>query len=348
MKKRMVTVMLAAVLAVTLTACGGSSETSSEASSSSSKDSGKTVTIKFAHTVPSNTATAKCIQRFCDEVTEESGGKLTIECYADSQLGGDQEICDQIYNGASMMNYVDPALMEDYYADYSIIATPYFFESADEIKEFAWSEQGQKMSDECAQSGVKCLDNMGGYYGARDIMAKKEISTPADMKNVKFRVPNTTMWIAMADAWGASATTVSYSEVYTALSQGVVDAVENPVPSMLSSSFQEVCPYLNLTHHMYAANGIIMSNSLYESLDTDMQELLTKKAKEFDDWTFDEISREEKEAIQTMKDGGVTVNDNVDIEAFKEASSSIYDTYEGWSDSLVEDCKAQMEEIRSK
>ncbi|MCD8121268.1 MAG: hypothetical protein LUE65_03370, partial [Clostridiales bacterium] len=104
----------------------------------------------------------------------------------------------------------------------------------------------------------------------------------------------------------------------------------------------------NLTHHMYAANGIVMNNKVFEGLDEDMQELLIKKAKEFDDWTFEEISVEEEEAIQTMADAGVTVNDQVDIDAFKAASASIYDTYTGWSDDLVERCQAQLEEIRAK
>lgn len=357
MKKRIWAIMMAAAVAVSMAACGKTSSNPAESADgnpadmsggASSAGGSGTVTLKFAHTVPSGTPTAECIQRFCEEVTEASGGKLTIECFPDSQLGDDDEICDQIYNGASMLDYVDPAKMEDYYADYSILVTPYFFESADEIKEFAWSDLGQEMSDECAKSGVKCLDNMGGYYGARDIMSQAPITVPADMKNMKFRVPTTTMWVAMANAWGTNATTVSFSEAYTALSQGVCDSIENPVPEMYTASFHEVCKYLNLTHHMYAANGIIMNNAVFEGLDADMQELLVQKAKEFDEWTFEAVSATEKEAIQAMADAGVTVNEDVDIEAFKAASESIYETYQGWSADLVDRCKAKLAEIRGE
>lgn len=345
MKRKVLAVLLSIAMVGALTACG---DNASSNSTGGKKNGGDAVTLKFAHTVPSGTATADCIQRFCDEVTEASEGKLTIENYPDSQLGDDDEICDQIYNGAAMLDYVDPAKMEDYYSDYSILVTPYFFESADEIKEFAWSDLGQELSDGCAAAGMKCLDNMGGYYGARDIMSKNEIKTPEDMKKMKFRVPTTTMWVAMAEAWGTNATTVSFSEAYTALSQGVCDAIENPVPSMLAASFQEVCDYLNLTHHMYAANGIVMNNKVFEGLDEDMQKLLVEKAKEFDEWTFGAISAEEKEAILTMQEAGVTVNDRVDIDAFKAASENIYDTYQGWSDDLVDRCKAKLAEIRGE
>ena len=109
-----------------------------------------------------------------------------------------------------------------------------------------------------------------------------------------------------------------------ALSQGVCDAIENPVPAMLQASFQEVCKYLNMTSHMYAANGIVMSNKVFEKLDKDLQDILVDTAKEFDEWTFTEVSAEEKEAAEKMKEDGVTINDQVDIEAFKEASEDVY------------------------
>ena len=159
MKKRIWAVVTAMTVAFSAAACGGSPSGTAGGEGASgetaSADSGKTVTLKFAHTVPSGTPTADCIQRFCEEVTEASGGKLTIECFPDSQLGDDDEICDQIYNGASMLDYVDPAKMEDYYADYSILVTPYFFESADEIKEFAWSDLGQRSEER--RVGKECL-----------------------------------------------------------------------------------------------------------------------------------------------------------------------------------------------
>ena len=60
------------------------------------------------------------------KVEEASDGRLKIENYPDSQLGDDDEICDHIYNGVAMLDYVDPAKMEDYYADYSILVTPVF------------------------------------------------------------------------------------------------------------------------------------------------------------------------------------------------------------------------------
>lgn len=350
MKRRTMAILLMLAMAASLTACGGSgsSDAANTGNDAAAATSGKTVTLKFAHITTSGTKMAECVERFCNEVTEESGGRLVIENYPDAQLGDDDEICDQIYNGAALLDVVDPAKMEDYYSDYSILVTPYFFESPEEISEFAWSDLGQELSDACAQSGMKALDNMGAYYGARQIMSKAPINTPEDMKTMKFRVPSTTMWVAMANAWGTNPTSVAFSEAYTALSQGVCDAIENPVPEMYKASFQEVCPYLNMTYHMYASNGIVMNNGIFESLDEDLQELLLKKAKEFDSWTLEEVSADEQADVEALAEAGVTVNTDVDLEAFKAASESIYDTYQGWSDGLVDKCKAKLSEIRGE
>ena len=101
MKKRIWAIMMAAAVAVSMAACGKTSSNPAESTDGNTADTsgetssagtGEKVTLKFAHTVPSGTPTAECIQRFCEEVTEASGGKLTIECFPDSQLGDDDEI----------------------------------------------------------------------------------------------------------------------------------------------------------------------------------------------------------------------------------------------------------------
>ena len=78
MKKGVLAAFMAAMLAFSLTACGGTgtSESTDKASSDSSSD--KVVTLKFAHTVQSGTKTAECIEKFCEKVEEASDGRLII------------------------------------------------------------------------------------------------------------------------------------------------------------------------------------------------------------------------------------------------------------------------------
>lgn len=356
--KKFFALLAAIALLATLTACGGSPSSSSGSGTSSgsgsagdsgSSDSGSDaapIVLKLAHTNPADNPLSKDMERLAEEVKEASGGRLVIEIYPDSILGDDDEIVEQIYNGANMMNYVDPALLESYYYDMSILASPYLYNNVEEIALLAETDQVKSMVKGCEDAGIKILDGMAGYYGVREIMSTKPIRTPDDMKGVNFRVPSTAIWVAMANAMGSTPTPVSFSEAYTALSQGVVNAIENPIPSMYAASFQEVCKYMNMTDHMYAAQGLVMSTQVFNDLPADLQEILLAKVKDFTAYSTANVVAAEQEYITKMEEAGVTVIRDVDKEAFAEACSVIYDTYPGWSDGLVENVLAAMESIR--
>ena len=93
-------------------------------------------------------------------------------------------------SGAFMINYSDPALLEPYYPDYSILFSPYFFESYDEIANLAQTDFGKRLQSECWEAGLMVLDGMSSYYGSRQIMSNVPVNSPADLKGLDFRVPN--------------------------------------------------------------------------------------------------------------------------------------------------------------
>ena len=65
--------------------------------------------------------------------------------------------------------------------------------------------------------------------------------------------------ISTMDALGASATAIAYSELYTSLQSGVVDAAENGVTSYMSNSFNEVAPYFITDAHTFGCGVILMN-----------------------------------------------------------------------------------------
>lgn len=352
MRKRITALMLAVAMAGILTACGGSSSGSSSVDSSSggaseTASSGKTVTLKLCHTDPSGCATTEALQLFAQKVTESSGGRLVIEEYADGVMGDDDEINEQIYNGAYMINYSDPALLEPYYADYSILFSPYFFESYEEIAKFAQTDFAKNLQQECREAGLMVLEGMSSYYGSRQIMSNVPINTPADLKGLDFRMPNNAGQLELAQAWGANPVTISFSETYSALQQGVVDCVENPIGSLYANSIQEVCSYMNMTNHYYAVNGLVMNTKVFESLDEDLQQILLDEAADFAAYNTEMVVEEEEEIIAALEEEGTIVNYDVDLDAMKEAAMQVFEVH-GWSDELVDGAFAALAEIRGE
>lgn len=349
MRRKAIAIFLAITVVTGLTACGGSSTSdSSSGSDATSTGAEKAITIKLCHTDPSGCAVTTALQQFAEAVTKDTDGRIVIEEYADGIMGDDDEINEQIYNGAYMMNYSDPALLEPYYPEYSILFSPYFYNSYDEIAKVAQTDFGKRLQAECKEAGLMVLDGMSSYYGSRQIMSKKPINTPDDLKGLNFRMPNNATQLELAEAWGANPATISFSETYTALQQGVVDCVENPIGALKANSIDEVCPYINITNHFYAVNGLVMNAKIFDSLDADLQQILLDDAADFVEYSTKMVADEEEEVLQQMvEDNGVTVNRDVDVEAMKAAAQKVFEVH-GWSQELIDEANAALAEVRGE
>ena len=350
MRRKAMALLLTVAMAAGLTACGGGSSDPASSSdvSTGTASSGKAITIKLCHTDPSGCAVTTALQQFAEAVTKDTDGRIVIEEYADGIMGDDDEINEQIYNGAYMMNYSDPALLEPYYPEYSILFSPYFYNSYDEIAKVAQTDFGKRLQAECKEAGLMVLDGMSSYYGSRQIMSKKPINTPDDLKGLNFRMPNNATNLELAEAWGANPATISFSETYTALQQGVVDCVENPIGALKANSIDEVCPYINITNHFYAVNGLVMNAKIFDSLDADLQQILLDDAADFVEYSTKMVADEEEEVLQQMvEDNGVTVNRDVDVEAMKAAAQKVFEVH-GWSQELIDEANAALAEVRGE
>ena len=350
MRRKAMALLLTVAMAAGLTACGGGSSDPASSSdvSTGTASSGKAITIKLCHTDPSGCAVTTALQQFAEAVTKDTDGRIFIHEYADVIMGDFDEINENIYNVAYIMNYSDPALLEPYYPEYSILFSPYFYNSYDEIAKVAQTDFGKRLQAECKEAGLMVLDGMSSYYGSRQIMSKKPINTPDDLKGLNFRMPNNATQLELAEAWGANPATISFSETYTALQQGVVDCVENPIGALKANSIDEVCPYINITNHFYAVNGLVMNAKIFDSLDADLQQILLDDAADFVEYSTKMVADEEEEVLQQMvEDNGVTVNRDVDVEAMKAAAQKVFEVH-GWSQELIDEANAALAEVRGE
>lgn len=78
----------------------------------------------------------------------------------------------------------------------------------------------------------------------------KEINTPDDLKGLKIRVQTSETNVKMLEALGASATPMSFGEVYTGLQQGVIDGAENNELALINNKHGEVAKYYSYTMHL--------------------------------------------------------------------------------------------------
>ena len=136
------------------------------------------------------------------------------------------------------------------------------------------------------------------------------------MQNLKIRVPNAPLFLAMPLATGANASPMPFAEVYLALQQGVVDAQENPLTTIQFKRFYEVQTHINLTGHMANSLITVAARQLLDSLGPDDSAIMREVMEQAAARASREIAEQERALTEWFQAQGVTVVE-VDRDAFR-------------------------------
>ena len=298
------------------------------------------IELQFSINFAADHQITKGYEKMAEAIKEKSGGRLIITVFPGAQLGKTNDVLSMINADAMDMTCTGTGAMATYYSPLGIFDAPYVFEDAAHMLKFANSETGQEIWNGLAKASN--LRNIGTvYYGTRQItMAKVAATNPKEMNGLKLRVPDEPMGLAYGKALGASPTPMAFGEVYLALQQGVVDGQENPLPSIISGKFYEVCKYLVLSGHVIGNQATIINEKTYQALPTDLKSILDEEAAKYVKEMSDETSANEEEQLAFLKSEGMEVV-IPDINAFKSSCKSIIDDYESsWGEGLYEKVQA--------
>jgi len=166
------------------------------------------------------------------------------------------------------------------------------------------------------QMGIKILT--AAYLGTRqlDLRGKKKISTPADLKGVKLRMPGSDAWQFLGRALGASPIPMAYTELYTALQSGAIDGQDNPLPSDKAAKFYEVTDQIVLTSHLVDSIFVSMSGKTWAKLTAEQQKKVLAAAVKGREFNNSNRIRDEGELVGFFKSEGLDVYEP-DVDAFR-------------------------------
>ncbi len=340
--KKLICAVLALVLIFALAACGSSSQSSAPASSgtstpapaaSSSSSSGsassapeKVYELKWGHTAADNYPYDVAADKVAEIVEERTNGAVKITVYPSNQLGNQAQMTESLITGVIDIVNTSSSVLSAYSDAVQVLDFPFLF---------ANREHAYRVLDDPEITSVifeGCEDAIGPMVsiwenGVRDLFATdRPIYTPSDCKGMKMRVMESKPYIRMAECLGASATPMAYSELYTALSQGTVDAADNPVPGYYNDGFYEVSKYLTLSEHSYSISAVIVSPKLKDKIGEENYQILWDTINEYKDWEREFTQSEEARLIEKVESLGCTVIRLSDEEkqAFADACAPIW------------------------
>lgn len=258
-------------------------------------------------------------------VEARTKGGLKIDVFHSSQLGKEEDIIEQIRQGANLGQNTDSARMGNYVPGIAVMNGPYFVETLDEVAKLRKAPTVIKWQDElAAKHGLKVV-SFNWVQGYRHFFTNKPVKTPDDLKGLRIRTPPAPIWQESIRALGATPVAMGFGDMYPGLQQRAIDGVELVYNNIPGGRFYEVLKFANETRHIMLINFEVVSAKWFDSLPKDYQTALVEEADKAGEATSKEIFRLEGEVEQQLKGRGMTIVEDVDLAAFRKAGEKAYE-----------------------
>lgn len=281
--------------------------------------------IKLAHGLDTSHPVHKAMVFMGQELEKNSRGSLKLEIYPNQQLGSERQCLELLQIGSLDMTKVSAAVMENFSPNMKVFGMPFLFKNKQHTFKVLDGKIGKQLLDGGKKYWLKGL----GYYdaGSRSFYTKEApILQPKNLEGLKIRVMESVTAMNMVRNLGGSPTPISSGELYTALQQGVVDGAENNPPTFYLSRHYEVCKFFSLDEHTTIPDVLIMSTHLWDSLNEEQQNWVQNAADASVTYQRQLWAKSETEAIEALKEAGVTVT-TPNKRLFEKKVSSMYDDY---------------------
>ncbi len=306
---------------------------------------GEVKVLKVGHTNAATSHYQKACELFKQLVEKKTNGTIKIEIYPAEQLGGNQEEVQGLSLGTIAIHLeTDLSLAPS--ANYSKLwAVFYIFDNLDEAEKFKSSPLNKKLHDQLLKVGIRQV----GYYSPNftfNMLSRKPVYKLGDLKGLKNRCMQVDVMVKCWKSLGSNPVALSFGEVYTSLSTGLVDAMDNPIGDMYHERFHEVTKYLCMTKAMQSVVCWNFSEKVWKSLAANEQKAIMEAAEEVKNPMREWADKDLSEALQAFKKQGIEVIDT-DLTGFSERINENIDNILGGDRELI-DMYRQIRKAQSK
>jgi tripartite ATP-independent transporter DctP family solute receptor len=231
-------------------------------------------TLKIGSTIQDDSASGlSLIKYFKPYVEEKSGGRIAVEVYNNSVLGGDRQLFESLQMNTVQGSFGPMSVLASFAPDFSVCDTPFLFRDKKTAYAALDGEFGAMMARTLPQKGMRLLGY--GENAFRNISTStRAVEKLEDMKGLKIRVMESPVYINTMKALDANATPMAFNELYTALQQGTVDGQDNGVVLTYTAKLHEVLKHYTFTEHCYAANAYVFSEEFLQTLPPDLLQVV--------------------------------------------------------------------------
>ncbi|MBA1144534.1 TRAP transporter substrate-binding protein [Mesorhizobium neociceri] len=281
--------------------------------------------LRSSDTHPDGYPTVEAVKYMGELIKERTAGRYSVEVYHSAQLGEEKDTIEQTQTGVIDLNRVSMGPFNGIVPETAVPSLPYMFRSVEHMRHVMDGPIGDEILKAFEPHNLVGL----AFYdsGARSFYnTKKDITSMADMKGMKFRVIQSDVFVDMVNALGANATPMAYGEVYSALQTGVIDGAENNWPSFESAKHYEVAKHYTMDQHQIVPEVLVMSKASWDKLTPEDQAIVRQAAKDSVVKMRELWDAQEKKSRDIVEKASVKVSE-IDKQPLIDAMKPVYDKY---------------------
>jgi len=338
MKKlyRFMLIALSIIMVFSLTACGEKAAPAAEAPAGeapAASGSAEPTVLKLGMTINEQDSFYVCAQKFAELVKERTNNAYNIELFPNSALGDERTMLESMQMGTLDAGIITSGPFVNFVPEFGVLDLPFLFPNNEAAYKVLDGEVGKEILAKLEAKDLKGLAY--AERGFRNLTnSVRPVKSAADVKGLKIRVMENEVYIASFNALGVNTVPMAWTEALTALQQGTIQGQENPVNVIHAYKMWDSQKYVTMTRHAYAAAVITFSLETFNKLPADIQKIFIDAAQEAAEYERAWVAENEASQIETLKENGMEVIEDPDLESFKAAVQPVYDKYSQYSDYL--------------
>ena len=277
-----------------------------------------------ASATPPTDFIAQMLDFYAKRVGELTKGQITIATHHAGSLGGEREHIEGLLQGSVHVATPGQGLLAGWYRPAEVWTHPYLFKDVAH-KDRVWDTMRVEYMEDVAKTArlrpIAAIPRM-----PRQLTCNRAVKTPADMKGLKIRVPETALWKRTFELFGASPTPLPFPEVFQALKSKLIDGQENPIALTFNSGIFDVNTHLSLTEHMMQDNCLLLADQSYQKVSPELKKALDQAARDAETDMRVKVVADDQVILDKVKAKKIVITE-VDKQAFAASVKELVDAF---------------------
>jgi TRAP-type C4-dicarboxylate transport system substrate-binding protein len=303
--------------------------------------------LKLSHVFSPAEQLTKSMDAVADSIYKKTNGAIEIQTFPQAQLATYKDGVEQVVRGANFISVEDPSYLGDYVPDFKALVGPMLYKTYDEYVDLCKTDLVAGMKKAAEAKGIKVLA-LDFVFGFRNVITKKVVTTPEDLKGLKLRTPGSNLFIDTINAMGATAVALPWGETLSAVQQGVVDGLEGSEFTNIGTKVYET-PAKNvaLTGHFLGTCGVYISTEVWAGIPEKYQTIIQQEFTAGAHDMVELLKSQHAGVVKELESYGVKFNE-VDTDAFTKATAKVYDQIPGLTPGVYNNILAELAKVRQK